>query len=145
MKITSTIEIKNIPSEVFKWIEDPEKAKEWMSSVSETEILHETANRVGTTFREIVEDDEGSMEMQGSITKFEADKLIAFHLESRVNVVDVEYSVEETGEGTRLQYHADIQWKFPVNIISIFIGKRIKQKIVDQLTDELNKLKLLCE
>lgn len=134
MKITSSIEIENTPNEVFKWLENPEKAKEWMSSVTETEILLETANRVGTTFREIVEDDDGSMEMQGKITEFEANKLIAFHLESRANVVDVEYSLEEMGEGARLYYQADIRWKFPVNIMSIFIGKRIKKKIVDQLT-----------
>ncbi len=145
MKIASSIEIENTPSEVFTWLENPEKAKEWMSSVTETEILHETANRVDTTFREIVEDDDGSMEMQGRITKFKANKLIAFHLESRVNVVDVEYSLEEMGEGARLHYHADIQWKFPVNIVRFFIGKRIKKKIVDQLTDELDRLKLLCE
>ncbi len=145
MKITSTIEIENTPSEAFKWIEDPEKAKEWMSSVTETEILHETVNRVGTTFREIVEDDEGRMEMQGRITKFEDNELIAFHLESKVNVVDVEYSLEEIGAGARLHYHADIHWKFPVNIMSVFIGKRIKRKIKDQLTGELDKLKLLCE
>ena len=145
MKIASTIEIENTPREVFKWIEDSEKAKEWMSSVSETEILHETANRIGTTFREIVEDDDGNMEMQGQITKFEANKLIAFHLESKVNVVDVEYSIEEIEGGARLHYQADIQWKFPVNIMSIFVGKRIQKKIVDQLADELDTLKLLCE
>ena len=109
MKITSTIKIENSPSEVFKWIEDPEKAKEWMTSVSEGEILHETPNRVGTTFREIVEDDDGSMEMHGRITKFKTDKLIAFHLESRVNVVDVEYSLEGMRDHTRLHYQADIQ------------------------------------
>jgi len=142
MKITSSIEIESTPSEVFKWIEDPERAKAWMSSVSETEIFHETSNRVGTTFREIVEDDDGSMEMQSTITKFTEDKQNAFHLESKVNVVDVEYTLEEFGGGTRLHYHADIQWKFPVNVMSIFIGRSIKKKIVDQLTRELDRLKL---
>ena len=116
-----------------------------MTSVSSGEILHETPGRVGTTFREVVEDENGSMEMQGMITGFETDKSIAFHLESRVNIVDVEYCVEKIPEGTRLIYDADIRWKFPVNIISIFIGNKMKQNILGQLQDELNRLKGLCE
>ena len=117
----------------------------WMTSVSGGEILHEAPDRVGTTFREVVEDEGGSIEMHGMITGFEADKSIAFHLESKVNIVDVEYRVEKSDEGTRLDYHANIEWKFPVNIISIFMGKKMRQSILAQLEDELNKLKELCE
>jgi len=66
-------------------------------------------------------------------------------LESRVNIVDVEYRVEKVDEETRLDYQANIKWKFPVNIISIFMGKKMMQSILAQLQDELNKLKVLCE
>lgn len=116
-----------------------------MTSVSEGEILHETPDRVGTTFREVVQDENGSIEMHGTITGFEINKSIAFHLESRVNIIDVEYSVEKIDEGTRLIYRAKIKWKFPVNIISIFLGNKMKQNILAQLQDELCALKELCE
>lgn len=116
-----------------------------MTSVSGGEILHEAPERVGTTFREVVADEGGSIEMHGMITGFEANKSIAFHLESRVNIVDVEYRVMEISGGTRLAYHAEIHWKFPVNIISIFMGNKMKQNITIQLGDELKKLKSLCE
>jgi len=145
MKISSAIDINSTPQEVFGWLEDPEKAKQWMTSVTETEILHETPDRVGTSFRETVEDEGGSLEMQGFISGFEADKSIAFHLESRVNTVDVEYWVGKIGTGVCLEYHADIRWKFPMNIISIFMGHKIRQNILEQLAVELNKLKELCE
>jgi len=145
MKIASSIDIKSSPKVVFGWLEDPEKAMQWMTSVSGGEILHETPNRVGTTFREVVEDESGSMELHGTITGFEADKSIAFHLESRVNIVDVDYRVEKTDEGTRLDYDADIKWKFPVNIINIFMGNKMRQSILAQLQDELSELKRLCE
>jgi len=72
-------------------------------------------------------------------------KMIAFHLESRVNLVDVEYRVEKTTDGVRLDYHANVKWKFPVNIISIFMGNKMKQGIAAQLEDELSRLKELCE
>ena len=116
-----------------------------MTSVSGGEILHDTPERVGTTFREVVEDESGSIEMRGMITGFEPDKSIAFHLESRVNIVDVEYQVEKTDDGSRLMYHAKIKWKFPVNIISIFMGNKMRQSILAQLQDELGRLKELCE
>ena len=145
MKIYSTLEIKSTPKVVFGWLENPEKAMMWMTSVAGGEILHETADRVGTTFREVVEDENGSIEMQGMITGFDADKSIAFHLESKVNIVDVEYCIEEIYEGARLVYRANIQWKFPMNIVSTFLGNKIRKNIVAQLQDELNKLKELCE
>jgi carbon monoxide dehydrogenase subunit G len=145
MKIASSIDIQSSPEVVFGWLENPQKAMQWMTSVSNGEVLHETPERVGTTFREVVEDEGGSMEMHGMITGFEADKSIAFHLESRVNVVDVEYRVEKTDKGTRLEYQANIKWKFPVNIISIFMGKKMRQSILDQLQDELSKLRELSE
>ena len=145
MKISSTIDIKGTPQEVFSWLENPEKAMAWMTSVSGGEILHETPDRVGTKFREIVEDESGSIEMHGMITGFEENKSIAFHLESKVNIVDVEYRVEKNDIGARLDYQANVKWKFPVNIISIFMGNKMRQNILAQLQDELNKLKRLCE
>ena len=145
MKISSTLNISCASEVVFSWIENPEKARVWMTSVSGGEILHETPNRVGTTFREVVEDENGSIEMHGTISGFEPNKSIAFHLESRVNIVDVEYSVEKIARETRLAYHADIHWKFPVNFISIFMGNKMRQSILAQLQGELGKLKELCE
>ena len=145
MEIASSIEIKNTPKTLFGWLENPEKAMEWMTSVAAGEILHETPEKVGTTFREVVEDEDGSIEMHGMITGFEANKSIAFHLESKVNLVDVEYRVEPTAEGARLDYRANIKWKFPVNIISIFAGKKMKQNILAQLDEELKMLKKICE
>ncbi len=145
MEISSAIDVKSTPGEVFSWLENPEKAMTWMTSVSSGEILHETPERVGTTFREVVEDENGSLEMRGVITGFEAENLIAFHLESRVNIVDVEYRLEKTTDGVRLDYHANVKWKFPVNLISIVMGNKIRQNIAAQLEDELNRLKALCE
>jgi len=145
MEISSTIKINSTPQIVFSWLENPDNAREWMTSVSEGEILHETTDRVGTTFREVVQDEGGSIEMHGFISGFEQDKSIAFHLESRVNIVDVKYRIDEIPEGVNLKYKAYVRWKFPVNIISIFIGKKMQQNITAQLEDELKKLKELCE
>ena len=116
-----------------------------MTSVAKTEILHETHDRIGTTFREVVEEDGNGVELQGVITDFKPDKLITFHLDSRVNAVDVEYCVQAVQSGTRLTQNATVRWKFPINVISIFMGAKIKQNISAQAQKEFEKLKQLCE
>ena len=145
MKISFSIDINSLPATVFGWLENPEKAVKWMTSVAKTEILHETPERIGTTFREVVEEDGKGVELQGVITDFKPNRSISFHLDSRVNIVDVEYYVEAIQNGTRLTQNANVRWKFPVNVISIFMGSKIKQNISAQSQKEFEKLKELCE
>lgn len=145
MKISFSIDINSPPAKVFGWLEKPEKAVKWMTSVAKTEILHETSERVGTTFRETVEEKGKGVELQGVITDYKPNKSISFHLNSRVNVVDVEYYVEAVQNGTRLTQNANVRWKFPINMISIFGGEKIKQGISAQSQKEFEKLKELCE
>jgi uncharacterized protein YndB with AHSA1/START domain len=145
MKISFSIDINSPPAMVFGWVENPEKAVKWMTSVAKTEILHETPEKIGTTFREVVAEGGSGVELQGTITDYKPNKSISFHLESRVNVVDVMYSVEELPNGTRLSQNANVRWKFPVNVISIFMGSKIKQNISTQSQKEFEKLKEFCE
>jgi uncharacterized protein YndB with AHSA1/START domain len=145
MKISYSIDIKSTPEAVFRWLERPEKAMLWMTSVTKTEILNETKEMVGTTFREVVEENGDAIEMQGAVTSWKPNVSISFHLTSKVNIVDVEYCIEGTHDGVRLTENANIQWKFPVNIFSAIVGDRLKQKIVAQSQKEFGKLKQLVE
>ncbi len=145
MKISLSIDIDSPPARVFGWLESPGKAMQWMTSVARTEILYETPERVGTTFREVVEENGNGVELQGTITGFTPDRSISFHLTSRVNELDVEYGVEAIPTGTRLTQNANVRWKFPVNVISIFMGGKMRQGISAQSQKEFEKLKELCE
>ena len=116
-----------------------------MTSVSKTEIIHQTPGLTGTTFRETVEEDGQGLEMQGIITSFEPGKSISFHLTSRIHEVDVEHRVEQLGDGARLTQNAIIRWKFPMSLISLIIGAKMRRGIIDQSQQELGKLKELCE
>jgi len=57
----------------------------WMSSVSKTELLHKTPDMIGTTFREIVEEDGRGTELQGVVTEYKPNQLISFHLSGQLN------------------------------------------------------------
>jgi hypothetical protein len=60
-------------------------------------------------------------------------------------MVDGEYSLIDTYDGVRLTQNANIQWKFPMNIISLIFGSKIRQNIITRSQNELNKLKELSE
>ncbi len=145
MKISCSVDIKCSPGVAFGWLEKPEKAMAWMTSVSETEILHQTTGIVGTTFREIVQEDGNTMEMRGVISGFEPGRSIRFHLDSRVNTLDVQYSVAEIPGGVRVSECANVNWKFPVKLYSLFFAEKMRQGIVSQLRAEFARLKDLCE
>jgi uncharacterized protein YndB with AHSA1/START domain len=145
VKISSTIDIKSTPDVVFGWLGTPEKAMAWMTSVSKTEILHQTADMVGTRFREVLGGDGGEMEMLGVITGYVPDKSISFHLDSRVNIVDVEYCLEETDAGVRVVEDATVRWKFPLNVLSFLMGRKMRAGIMSQIEAEFQALKVICE
>jgi uncharacterized protein YndB with AHSA1/START domain len=145
MQIFFSMDIKSDLETVFSWLANPEKAKVWMKSVSKTEILHAAPGMAGTTFREVVEETGGRIEMRGSITAYEPNRRISFHLESSANRLDVDYRIGKTGDLVRLTVISNVHWKFPINVMSIFIGGTIKRKIMEQSQEEFAALKALCE
>jgi len=145
MKISHSIDIEGSPEKVFAWIKDPERAREWMTSVSEGEMLTGDPNTVGSTFREVVHDQNGETELHGVVTGFEENQLISFHLSGKYNTVGVEFRVEKIGERTRVTQTADIRWRSFMKFMSIFLGRRIKKGITAQSQREFAMLKELCE
>lgn len=145
MRVDLAIDIKSDVETVFSWLAEPEKAMRWQTSVAGGEIIEKKPGMVGTTFRERVEDGEGGMDMEGSITAFEPNHRIAFYLVSRVNEVSVDYRVEPVGDMSRVSYTAQVHWKFPVNVMGLFAGSVIKRKIMAQSEQEFARLKELCE
>jgi uncharacterized protein YndB with AHSA1/START domain len=145
MRITYNIEIGSPPERVFYWIGDPERAKVWMTSVTHTEILHKTPGWVGTTFREVVEGDEGSTELHGVVTAYQPNRSMGFHLSGKYNVVDVEYYLEDIRGRTRLTQQTAMRFKGLAGVLSVFMGPVFKRQIVTQLDAEFARLKELCE
>jgi uncharacterized protein YndB with AHSA1/START domain len=145
MNISITVAIKNTPEKVFYWLEDPSRAMKWMMSVSKTEIIRQTPGMVGTTFREIVQEDGRGTEMRGVVTEFVPGKRLAFHLDGDYNAVEVRYTLEEQGEHTRLSQTAEIHFKGLLRAFSILFGPLFKRKIMNQARSDFARLKALCE
>lgn len=145
MKISVSIDIQRKPEQVFPWIEDPDKARLWQKSVIEGKILKATPEKTGTTFQETIEENGKRLEMEGRITDYISNELIAFHLESRIHRVNVQYTIMENETISSVVVESSIRWKFPMSLLCVFIGKRIKVKILQQTQLEFSELKRRCE
>jgi hypothetical protein len=145
MRIRYLNEIASPPEDVFPWIAVPEKAMRWQKNVKSGEIIIDKSEIIGTTFKETIEEDGNTLEMQGMITEYKPNQVIGFHLKSRIHEFDVRYLVEEAQQATKLSIELDINWKFPMNIMSLFIGKKMEASLINQLDAEVLELKKLCE
>ena len=145
MKIKSTIEITCSPEKLFSWIDDPDKAMRWQKNVKSGEIIIETPERIGTTFKEEIEEDGKRLTIFGEITGYIQNKSISFHLKSKIHEVIVKYSLAGNTNLTKVTVDSIIKWKFPMNIVSLFIGTKIKNNISQKTRSELGELKILCE
>jgi len=145
MRIYYSNQISKPPEIVFPWIADPEKAMKWQKNVKGGEIIVDKPEIVGTTFKEVIEEDGNVLEMEGTITKYIKNKLMGFHIKSKIHEFDVSYALEEIDKTTKLSVDVIIKWKFPMNIISLFIGKKMKERLIKQLDSEVLDLKKLCE
>jgi len=145
MNIHYSIEILSPPEMVFPWIAEPEKAMMWQKNVKGAEIIHKTPEMIGTTFTETLDENGNILEMQGMITQYTHNKIIGFHLNSKIHELDVSYSVEKINDATRLTIEAIINWKFPMNIVSLFIKRKLEAGLVTQIESEVLELKKICE
>ena len=145
MKIKSTIEITCSPEEIFSWIDNPDKALRWQKNVKSGEIIVETPERIGTTFREEIEEDGKKLIIFGEITGYIPNKSISFHLKSKIHKVIVKYSLGGDAKLTKVTVESIIKWKFPMNVVCLFIGNKIKNNISQKTRSELGELKVLCE
>ena len=145
MKLMASIDISSDPNDIFAWIDNPDKAMHWQKGVKTGEIIKKTSEKIGTTFREELEENGKSLIMYGEITDYIPNKLISFQLESKIHRVYVKYTVVGNANNSTVSVDSTIRWKFPMNFISLIIGYKIKTKILVQTKSELSELKKLCE
>jgi len=145
MKISYSIDIISGVEKVWSWLGTPERAMVWQTSVTETEIINQTPDMIGTTYRETITENGKSTDMYGEVTDYKEHQLLAMSSSGQYNSVDVEWQLEEIQSGTRLVFNADIRFKSFLGIISLLLRPVFIKKISAQLEGELARLKDLCE
>lgn len=145
MRIAYEDEIAKPAEVIFPWIAEPEKAMKWQKNVKGGEVIVDKPEIVGTTFREVIEENGNTLEMRGTITQYVKNSSMGFHIVSKIHEFDVSYSLEPNGENTRIKIEAATRWKFPMSIISLFMRKKMAHNLTAELESEVLQLKNICE
>jgi hypothetical protein len=145
MQILHTVKILRSPEDVFPWIGNPEKALKWQLNVSGSRILKQEEGMVGTTFEETVSDRKGSTTLRGVITKWETNRLVAFHLEGQYIRVNTEFQLETENGFTKVIQRAEIEFISFTRLVMIFMGSFFRKKIEKEFASQFERLKELCE
>lgn len=145
MKISYSIDISSNVETVWSWLGTPERAMVWQMSVSETEIIKQTPDMIGTTYRETITENGKSTDMYGVVTDYKENQKLAMSSSGQYNTVNVEWQLKEIQNGTRLIFKADIRFKSFLRVLSILLRPVFKKKVTAQLEGELARLKELCE
>lgn len=140
MNTNTSVEIMRPISEVFRYT--TENVSDWSITVIEDEVLEETPEKVGTTFRIMTEERGRKMEMTGVVTRYETDRLNEVHLISKAFDIDALYEFEDLGDGnTRVTETATVYPKGFAKVIFFLIGWAMKKSNCDALQKELDSLK----
>lgn len=141
VRIAESVTLGCSPSAAFQWIADPERAVQWQLGVLEYEITHATPERVGTTFREVVGDEKGRVELRGEVTAYVPDSVMEFALSGRGLRVLARYVVTPHPDGSRLDVVSDVRLG---GRLSFLLAPFARGNATRQLRTELARLRALC-
>jgi uncharacterized protein YndB with AHSA1/START domain len=144
MKIATGIDLDCSPTAAFAWLDDPERAARWQSNVRGSVIVSETPGRVGTTFRETVEESGRGTEVVGEITEYEPGSLIAFDLRSAYTTARVRYRITPKKSGAHLDVDGVVHFRSVMRLLEPLIGRAFTRRTHRPFDDELQRLRSLC-
>lgn len=144
MRTAGSVEIQRPIEVVFRLTND--HVPEWSSVVLEDEVLEETPDRVGTTFRSVTEDRGRRMEFQGVVTLHDPPHASGVHLSGDMFDIDVFYSFERLADDrTRVAQRSEVTGKGLLRPFFLVCGWLLRKSSCNALDQELQGLKRFCE
>lgn len=142
MATTHEITINRPPEEVFAWLDDSERAQQWITGLVEIQPITEGGNRVGAKARHTYTENGRTFTMEEETLIYEPNK--QFKIQGKTDVFDMtaDYRLTPSGTGTLLQFEETLRFSnFIMRLLSPLM-MRGANKRVDQ---ELQRLKSLVE
>lgn len=144
MRTELSVEIERPIEEVFAKALDDVAA--WSIIVVEDELIEETPEIVGSTFRTITEENGRRMEFIGMVMEHEPPHRSRVELTNKAFNLDVTYLFEPTSSGTRVTQYSEAKpnglvMKLMFGVMAPFMRK----SSCDAQSKELNSLKAFCE
>ena len=109
METTYTVLIDCTPEQLWPWIEEPDKQKQWMKGLLENVDMSDGPTRVGSTFRMTIQEGRRVAEYTGEITNYDPHRRLGVRLwgEALKGIeIIADYKLQNLGVRTRLDYVA---------------------------------------
>jgi len=105
------LEINKPPADVFPWLLEPEKLKQWITGMTEMTQLTPGPMTVGTKSRDVVVMGSETTVMNVEITALEPNRLLAAHIDTELFSDDIRYELSDLNGKTRLAYSGVVNYK----------------------------------
>lgn len=145
MKNTYTIEIDAPPADVFYFLDDGQRLKDWLPNLVEHEDLEITDSRVGSTARQVFLEGGKRMEMIGTTTAYEANRRLAATCSGKAFDLMVDYHLEDLDGRTRVKQDSEVRFKGFLRFVGPVMVLFAKKSAEKHLEETFGKLKALAE
>lgn len=131
---TATIQIERPPAQVFPWVTEPDRLKQWIGGLVESTPLTDEGLKVGARSREVVVVGNGRHEMETAVTDLEAPSRLVLEIKSEGLKVDARYDLVESGGGTFLSYACISRYEQPLaRLMEPLVTREAQKKIETDL------------
>ncbi|MEP6534676.1 MAG: SRPBCC family protein [Bryobacteraceae bacterium] len=126
------VEIDRPPSDVFPWLLEPSKLKQWITGMREMTQLTPGAVGVGTKSRDVIVMGSEATVMTVEITKLEPNRLLAAHIDAGSFTDEIRYDLYPEGDKTRLAYSSLTTYKhWFARLLEPLITPAAQRKLVE--------------
>lgn len=142
MDIERTFVVKADPHRTFAYLADFENTNEWDPGTIQTHRIAGDGG-VGTQYQNKSEFLGREVELVYETVEYVPDTRVRFRGTNKSSTTYDTLSVRAVTEGAEITYHAEFQFKFPINILApLFAKGKVKEladETVEQLTQALEK------
>lgn len=129
-------------AEVFAFVDDDEKVKQWIGGLLETKRTTEGKPGVGSKFHQMIKVGNRIMEMDGELLAYEPNKWVSVKIDSDLCEMKVNYDFKEVDGRTRLTYTCDSVYR---SLLYRLLSPLIKRITQQKLQKDFARLKELLE
>lgn len=143
VRSVASVEIDRRIEDVYRLT--TEHVAEWSIVVIDEEVLEETYDGVGTTFRTVTEDRGQRMEFLGVVTRQDPPYLHAIQMTGAMFDIETEFTFDDLSGSTCVTQVADVTGKGAFKLFLICFGWLMTRSSNKASQNELESLKAFCE
>jgi uncharacterized protein YndB with AHSA1/START domain len=145
MKIKYRIDILAPVHDVFCWMTERDKVRQWLPGLLGSEIVRDTAGHVGTTLRQVYQSRRKRVAMPVEVLVYEPDRRLVVRTKTKKQDSTFDYQVEPMGPATRLTAVIDVHLLGYMKLVGLFVGELIRDRLLKGCREDFGRLKRLCE